>query len=117
MVVVNGIRGSGLGAGSLELGAGTDEDETRVKALVQRWFNYVCSSEVLMKDDEMILFVERANFDQPNLRVARDESRLDAHASPKSHVQLVVACLSSVTKVTLPSHHDRSPFSAPRPAT
>ncbi|KAG9253392.1 vacuolar protein sorting-associated protein vps17 [Emericellopsis atlantica] len=39
-------------------GAGTDEDETRVKALMQRWFNYVCSSEVLMKDDEMILFVE-----------------------------------------------------------
>ena len=39
-------------------GAGTDEDETRVKALVQRWLNYVCSSEVLMKDDEMILFVE-----------------------------------------------------------
>ncbi|KAI0022733.1 hypothetical protein F4780DRAFT_732780 [Xylariomycetidae sp. FL0641] len=39
-------------------GAGTDEDETRVKALMQRWFNYVCSNEVLMKDDEMILFVE-----------------------------------------------------------
>ncbi|KAJ3472067.1 hypothetical protein NLG97_g11316 [Lecanicillium saksenae] len=39
-------------------GAGTDEDETRVKALMQRWFNYVCSSETLMRDDEMILFVE-----------------------------------------------------------
>ncbi|KAM4056653.1 PX domain-containing protein [Hirsutella rhossiliensis] len=39
-------------------GAGTDEDETRVKATMQRWFNYVCSSDVLMKDDEMILFVE-----------------------------------------------------------
>jgi len=39
-------------------GAGTDEDETRVKALMQRWFNYVCSSEILMKDDEMVLFVE-----------------------------------------------------------
>lgn len=39
-------------------GAGTDEDEIRVKALMQRWFNYVCSNEVLMHDDEMVLFVE-----------------------------------------------------------
>lgn len=39
-------------------GAGTDEDETRVKALMQRWFNYVCNNETLMRDDEMILFVE-----------------------------------------------------------
>ncbi|KFA74287.1 hypothetical protein S40288_08458 [Stachybotrys chartarum IBT 40288] len=39
-------------------GAGTDEDEVRVKALMQRWFNYVCSSETLIRDDEMVLFVE-----------------------------------------------------------
>ncbi|POR31193.1 Vacuolar protein sorting-associated protein 17 [Tolypocladium paradoxum] len=39
-------------------GAGTDEDETRVKAMMQRWFNYVCSNEVLMRDDEVVLFVE-----------------------------------------------------------
>jgi hypothetical protein len=39
-------------------GAGTDEDEARVKALLQRWLNYVCSNEVLMRDDEMVLFVE-----------------------------------------------------------
>ncbi|KAK3398260.1 vacuolar protein sorting-associated protein Vps17 [Sordaria brevicollis] len=39
-------------------GAGTDEDEARVKALMQRWFNYVCSNEVLMRDDEMVLFTE-----------------------------------------------------------
>ncbi|KAK3312413.1 hypothetical protein B0H66DRAFT_398507 [Apodospora peruviana] len=39
-------------------GAGTDEDEARVKALMQRWFNYVCSNEVLMRDDEIVLFVE-----------------------------------------------------------
>lgn len=39
-------------------GAGTEEDELRVKALMQRWFNYVCSNEVLMRDDEMVLFVE-----------------------------------------------------------
>ncbi|KAH7165612.1 hypothetical protein EDB81DRAFT_259627 [Dactylonectria macrodidyma] len=39
-------------------GAGTDEDEARVKALMQRWLNYVCSNEVLMRDDELVLFVE-----------------------------------------------------------
>jgi hypothetical protein len=39
-------------------GAGTDEDESRVKASLQRWLNYVCGNDVLMKDDEMILFVE-----------------------------------------------------------
>ncbi|KAK4134709.1 vacuolar protein sorting-associated protein vps17 [Trichocladium antarcticum] len=39
-------------------GAGTEEDEIRVKALMQRWFNYICSNEVLMRDDEMVLFVE-----------------------------------------------------------
>ncbi|KAM0512013.1 hypothetical protein ACHAPE_009257 [Trichoderma viride] len=39
-------------------GAGTEEDESRVKALMQRWFNYVCGNEVLMRDDEMVLFVE-----------------------------------------------------------
>jgi hypothetical protein len=39
-------------------GAGTDEDEARVKALMQRWLNYVCSNDVLMHDDEMVLFVE-----------------------------------------------------------
>lgn len=39
-------------------GAGTEEDEIRVKALLQRWLNYVCSNEVLMRDDEMVLFVE-----------------------------------------------------------
>jgi Tfp pilus assembly protein PilP len=25
---------------------------------MQRWFNYVCSNEVLMRDEEMVLFVE-----------------------------------------------------------
>ena len=39
-------------------GAGTEEDEVRVKALMQRWLNAVCSNETLMRDDEMILFVE-----------------------------------------------------------
>ncbi|EEP79466.1 conserved hypothetical protein [Uncinocarpus reesii 1704] len=39
-------------------GAGTDEDEVRVKASMQRWLNYVCSNDVLMHDEEMVLFVE-----------------------------------------------------------
>jgi hypothetical protein len=39
-------------------GAGTPEDEARVKGLMQRWFNYVCANEVLIRDDEMVLFVE-----------------------------------------------------------
>ncbi|WEW56542.1 Vacuolar protein sorting-associated protein 17 [Emydomyces testavorans] len=39
-------------------GAGTDEDEIRVKASMQRWLNYVCSNSVLMHDDEVVLFVE-----------------------------------------------------------
>ena len=39
-------------------GAGTDEDETRVKTSLQKWLNNVCSNEVLMRDEEMIFFVE-----------------------------------------------------------
>lgn len=39
-------------------GAGTDEDEVRVKAAMQRWLNCVLSNEVLIQDDEMVLFVE-----------------------------------------------------------
>ncbi len=39
-------------------GAGTDEDEARVKAQMQRWFNYVCSNDVLVRDGELVLFVE-----------------------------------------------------------
>ncbi|KZF22922.1 vacuolar protein sorting-associated protein 17 [Xylona heveae TC161] len=39
-------------------GAGTDEDEARVKGSMQRWLNYVCGNEILMRDEEMIFFVE-----------------------------------------------------------
>lgn len=39
-------------------GAGTDEDEARVKNNIQRWLNIVCANEVLMRDEEMIFFVE-----------------------------------------------------------
>jgi len=39
-------------------GAGTEEDEARVKASLQRWLNYVCSNDVLMRDEEMVFFVE-----------------------------------------------------------
>ena len=39
-------------------GAGTDEDEARIKASMQRWLNNVCSNDVLMRDEEMVFFVE-----------------------------------------------------------
>jgi len=39
-------------------GAGTDEDEARVKASIQRWLNVVCSNDVLIRDEEMVFFVE-----------------------------------------------------------
>lgn len=39
-------------------GAGTDEDEIRVKASMQRWLNYVFSNDVLIHDEEIVLFVE-----------------------------------------------------------
>lgn len=39
-------------------GVGTEEDEARVKASIQRWLNVVCANEVLMRDEEMVFFVE-----------------------------------------------------------
>ncbi|KXT12831.1 hypothetical protein AC579_7615 [Pseudocercospora musae] len=39
-------------------GMGTDEDEARTKTALQRWLNVVCSNEVLMRDEEMVFFVE-----------------------------------------------------------
>jgi hypothetical protein len=39
-------------------GAGTDEDEARVKASLQQWLNVVCSNDVLIRDEEMVFFVE-----------------------------------------------------------
>jgi hypothetical protein len=39
-------------------GVGTDEDEVRVKAFMQRWLNVVCSNDILMRDEEMVFFVE-----------------------------------------------------------
>ncbi|OQU97258.1 hypothetical protein CLAIMM_03214 [Cladophialophora immunda] len=39
-------------------GVGTDEDEARVKAAIQRWLNSVCGNDVLMRDEEMVFFVE-----------------------------------------------------------
>ena len=38
-------------------GPGRKQDN-RVKALMQRWLNYVCSSDVLIRDEETQLFVE-----------------------------------------------------------
>lgn len=39
-------------------GAGTDEDEARIKVSIQRWLNVVCSNDILIKDEEMVFFVE-----------------------------------------------------------
>ena len=39
-------------------GVGTDEDEGRVKNSIQRWLNIVCSNDVLIRDEEMVFFVE-----------------------------------------------------------
>jgi hypothetical protein len=39
-------------------GAGTDEDEVRLKASMQRWLNIVCSNDILIRDEEMVFFVE-----------------------------------------------------------
>lgn len=39
-------------------GVGTDEDDTRVKANMQRWLSYICDSEVLIHDEEILRFVE-----------------------------------------------------------
>ncbi|KAG9530468.1 vacuolar protein sorting-associated protein Vps17, partial [Aureobasidium melanogenum] len=39
-------------------GVGTEEDEARVKASMQRWLNTVCSNHILMRDEEMVFFVE-----------------------------------------------------------
>ena len=43
---------------STAAGIGTDEDESRTKAALQRWLNTVCSNDVLMRDEEMVFFVE-----------------------------------------------------------
>lgn len=39
-------------------GMGTDEDEARTKTALQRWLNVICSNDVLMRDEEMVFFVE-----------------------------------------------------------
>ncbi|EAT78730.2 protein sorting-associated protein 17 [Parastagonospora nodorum] len=39
-------------------GAGTDEDEARLKASLQRWLNIVCANDILIRDEEMVFFVE-----------------------------------------------------------
>ncbi|KAG8525789.1 uncharacterized protein KY384_000549 [Bacidia gigantensis] len=50
-------------------GAGTEEDEVRTKNAMQRWLNYVCSNDVLMRDDEMVFFVESDAGYSPMMRM------------------------------------------------
>jgi hypothetical protein len=39
-------------------GVGTDEDEARLKSSLQRWLNVVCSNDILIRDEEMVFFIE-----------------------------------------------------------
>jgi hypothetical protein len=39
-------------------GAGTEEDEKRMKLELQRWFDVISSNPVLIRDEEIMLFVE-----------------------------------------------------------
>ncbi|KAL8962226.1 MAG: hypothetical protein Q9183_005186, partial [Haloplaca sp. 2 TL-2023] len=50
-------------------GVGTAEDEARVKASMQRWLNYVCGNDVLMRDEEMVFFVESDSGYSPVIRM------------------------------------------------
>ncbi|KAJ5263008.1 hypothetical protein N7497_008751 [Penicillium chrysogenum] len=50
-------------------GAGTEEDEIRIKSAMQRWLNVVLSNEVLIQDDEVVLFVESDFGYSPVLRM------------------------------------------------
>jgi len=43
---------------STAAGVGTEEDETKVKANMQRWLSIVCSNDILIHDEETRLFVE-----------------------------------------------------------
>ncbi|CAK4032386.1 Vacuolar sorting-associated 17 [Lecanosticta acicola] len=43
---------------STSAGMGTDEDESRTRTALQKWLNVICSNDVLMRDEEMVFFVE-----------------------------------------------------------
>ncbi|CAG8123598.1 unnamed protein product [Penicillium olsonii] len=50
-------------------GAGTEEDEIRIKSAMQKWLNVVLNNEVLIQDDEVVLFVESDFGYSPVLRM------------------------------------------------
>ena len=39
-------------------GAGTDEDEKRMKVELQRWFDVLSANPILIRDEEIMLLVE-----------------------------------------------------------
>jgi hypothetical protein len=39
-------------------GAGTEEDEKRMKRELQRWFDIISINPILIRDEEIMLFVE-----------------------------------------------------------
>ena len=43
---------------STPAGIGTEEDDARVKGSMQRWMSVVCGNDVLMRDEEIVRFIE-----------------------------------------------------------
>ena len=39
-------------------GAGTEEDENKVKTNMQRWLSVICSNDIIIRDEETQFFVE-----------------------------------------------------------
>lgn len=50
-------------------GVGTDEDEVRVKAAMQRWLNTICANDVLIRDEETVFFIESDTGYSPVVRL------------------------------------------------
>ena len=48
---------------------GTEDDDSRVKAAMQRWLNTVFGNDVLMRDDEVIFFIESDSGYSPVMRM------------------------------------------------
>ena len=55
-------------------GAGTEEDEKRMKQELQRWFDVISSNPILIRDEEIMLFVE-SDFGVRNNLVANRANR------------------------------------------
>ena len=68
-------------------GAGTEEDEKRMMLELQRWFDVVSSNPVLIRDEEIMLFVESdfgvpSTFLTPSLTIPLQYSPVHDHGAP-----------------------------------